>query len=319
MILSVIIPVYNASRFIERCVNSILASGHDHLNDWEIIIVNDGSTDNTSDICRKIETRNDNVVFLTKANGGVSSARNFGIEHAKGEYISFCDADDYVLPSFVDNLLNLLELNKSKKIDMLLFDYATNDNYKTQLSFKNEILDNTELIKRILTKDTIGGFVWNKVYRKSLIGKIRFHKDIDICEDLFFNIEFLSMLSKAYILYARKVLYMYINNKNSASRRLLNLFDKNDNLKYSITLKKLLTVLPLQLHAFIYSKIFTCAISVYLTNIIRKDLSKAQLSVLHKDMRDNIFQFITNGYIPFHIRLKFIIFYIFPYIKVITA
>lgn len=318
MILSIIIPVYNGEDFIERCVNSILKSGHRHLNDWEIIIVNDGSTDGTSKICKKIENQNPNVVFITETNKGVSSARNLGIECAKGEYISFCDADDYVLHSYVDSLLNILKSSKANKIDMLLFDYATKENIKIQSSLKNESLDSIELIKRILSDDVIGGFVWNKIYRKSCIGKIRFHEDIDICEDLFFNMEFLSKPSNFNILYIRKMLYIYIDNENSASRKITNLFNKNDNLKYSITLKKLLTILPLHLHRFIYSKIFSCAVSVYITNIIKKKLSKKQISILHKDMRDNVFWFITNRNIPFRNRIKFATFYIFPYLKLIT-
>lgn len=318
MILSIIIPVYNGENYIERCINSIIISGHNHLNDWEIIIVNDGSTDSTPKICKKIEEQNPNVVFITKTNKGVSSARNFGIEHAKGEYISFCDADDYVLYSYIDNLLDILISSKNKKIDMLLFDYTTKNICKTESSFKYEFLDNINLIKKILTDDVIGGFVWNKIYRKSCIGELRFHKDIDICEDLFFNMEFLLKPLNFNIIYIKKILYIYIDNENSASRIMSNLFNENDNLKYSVTLKKLLSVLPSHLHKFIYSKIFTCAVCVYITNIIKKELSKEQISTLHKDMRDNVWEFITNGYIPFHKRIKFMIFYIFPYLKIIT-
>ena len=93
ILVSIIIPVYNASKYLYRCLDSIL---NQTFRDFELILINDGSTDNSLEILREYETKDSRIIVIDKPNEGVSAARNQGIEIAKGEYIMFCDSDDYV-------------------------------------------------------------------------------------------------------------------------------------------------------------------------------------------------------------------------------
>jgi len=121
--LSVIIPVYNTSKYIEKCLNSIL---NQYMNDIELIIVNDGSTDNSEEIITKwIDEYKDKieVKYFKKENGGLSSARNFGVKHATGEYITFVDSDDYLDPQIYQHLEKYME----DKVELIKFKMSTVD------------------------------------------------------------------------------------------------------------------------------------------------------------------------------------------------
>lgn len=96
-IVSIIIPVYNAESFLRRCVESVLAQD---FKDYEVLLINDGSTDGSAEICEEYAANDTRIVVFTKENGGVSSARNLGLEKARGEWVSFIDADDWVMPGY---------------------------------------------------------------------------------------------------------------------------------------------------------------------------------------------------------------------------
>lgn len=110
---SVIVPVYNAEKYIERCVNSILSQT---FTDFELILVDDGSSDSSGDICDALKQTDDRIYVIHKANGGASSARNEGISAAKGDYICFVDADDYVE---VDFIRSLMDTQKKHRADFI--------------------------------------------------------------------------------------------------------------------------------------------------------------------------------------------------------
>ena len=93
--ISIIVPLYNAEKFIDRCMSSILAQT---FTNYEVILVNDGSTDRSSELCRRYQSANDRVIYIEKENGGAGSARNLGIESARGEYLAFPDVDDWFSP-----------------------------------------------------------------------------------------------------------------------------------------------------------------------------------------------------------------------------
>ena len=105
MIVSIIVPVYNAEKFLRRCIDSILAQT---FTDWELLLIDDGSKDASGNICDEYATKDGCIRVFHKENGGVSSARNLGLDHAKGEWVTFVDSDDYIeenfLKSFEGNL-----------------------------------------------------------------------------------------------------------------------------------------------------------------------------------------------------------------------
>ena len=104
-IISIIVPIYNSEKYLERCINSILNQTY---TNFELILINDGSKDSSLKICRKYASKDNRIVVIDKENEGVSIARNMGIQRAKGELISFVDADDYIEKTFLEDMLNVM-------------------------------------------------------------------------------------------------------------------------------------------------------------------------------------------------------------------
>lgn len=118
--ISVIIPVYNVEEYLERCVNSVLKQTY---NDLEIILVDDGSTDNSGKICDELKNKDDRIIVIHKENQGLSASRNIGIEKATGEYITFVDSDDYILEDMYETLYKNLIRNDAD-ISMCKYQYV---------------------------------------------------------------------------------------------------------------------------------------------------------------------------------------------------
>ncbi len=128
MLLSIIIPVYNVEEFIQRCVESVLSQGFSE-NEYEILLINDGSTDNSSNICNRMGNIHKNVKVYHKENGGLSDARNIGIENAAGKYIAFLDSDDYVIKNCYKKMLDVGIINDA---DVVMGNAINYTNEKTQ-------------------------------------------------------------------------------------------------------------------------------------------------------------------------------------------
>lgn len=120
---SVIIPAYNAEKYIKKCINSVLCQEY---NDIEIIVINDGSSDNTGEICKEFEKKNANVLYFSQENMGQSVARNIGIKHATGDYIIFLDADDYMSVGSIEKICSKLE---EECFDAITFNVGRYDEY----------------------------------------------------------------------------------------------------------------------------------------------------------------------------------------------
>lgn len=209
--ISVIIPVYNAEKYLDRCIDSIINQTYKNI---EIILVNDGSKDNSLNICKKYQKLDKRIKLINKKNEGVSIARNKGIEIATGEYLYFCDADDYLDIHALEYYYK--EIQNS---DLIISDYYIvneNKNIKKSNSFpkniridtikeidnlKISLLSNSYKHSNILNGDYTGeglGFVWNKLFRKSIVDKnnIRFPKGIILCEDVCFIYKYLDNCKK---------------------------------------------------------------------------------------------------------------------------
>ena len=187
-LISIIVPLYNKDQYIKRCLLSILNQTY---NDFEIIIINDGSTDNSEQIVR--ELNNKKIRFYTTNNKGVSHARNFGIREAKGEYVCFVDADDYVSPNYLSTMI----YNMDKNVDLIITNKI--DVYG-ELMKKIDIEEYSGYVRNIPKYFYQLGFchpVWGKLYKKNIIldYQIMF-KNINISEDSFFNLEYLNNIDK---------------------------------------------------------------------------------------------------------------------------
>ena len=168
--ISVIIPVYNCEKFIEKCLQSLV---NQTLTDIEIILVNDGSTDNSQKIIEKFsDTR---IKLINKKNGGQSSARNVGLDVANGEYIGFIDSDDWVDSDFFEKLYNTA---KKYNADIAMTDFIRigPTKYKKRLNISEE-----KIYEKIENKIKIAnalkeGCIWNKIYKKEILTGLKFNE-----------------------------------------------------------------------------------------------------------------------------------------------
>lgn len=204
--ISVIVPVYKVESYLRRCLDSIINQTHRNL---EIILVNDGSPDNSGKICDEYATKDERIIVLHKKNEGSSCARNAGLDVATGDFISFVDSDDFINESMLELMLNkMLEFNlavveiKPKSI-----------NNKSISNSEFEIQDKISAFKRII--QTTAFSVWCRLYRASLIHDLRFIPKI-IHQDVFYTIDVLNRISK--IGYLNSKLYHYNTNNESIIR-----------------------------------------------------------------------------------------------------
>lgn len=171
--ISVIIPIYNVEEYLDRCIESIINQTFKNL---EIILVNDGSTDNCLDICKKWLKIDKRIKLIDKKNGGLSDARNAGMKIAQGEYISFIDSDDSISKDFYEIMYTILLKNNSDIVECNIIDVYDNikpkDNNLSDFVEKN--YTSFEAIKELVKNNDFHQTVWNKLYKKSVISNINF-------------------------------------------------------------------------------------------------------------------------------------------------
>lgn len=215
---SVIIPVYNAEKTLERCLNSLLREKYSNA---EIILINDGSTDCSGDICQFYSGKYAFIKYLKQKNGGVSTARNAGLKAAEGEFVIFVDSDDYVVPDFF-NILDSAQLKYNA--DFLMFSRCYDDGKTQKERILAPVSNNSRTaampaIIDAICKKTINP-PWGKVYRRSIIEKnnIRFPVGASVAEDRAFNICY-SMFINSFSVFSEVVYVVNTENEQSLSRR----------------------------------------------------------------------------------------------------
>lgn len=168
--LSIIVPVYKVEKYLRKCIESILKQT---FTNFELILVNDGSPDSCPAICEEYKIRDERVVVIHKKNGGLSDARNFGLDIARGDYLGFVDSDDYIEPAMYETLMNVIKETDS--------DMAVCDNYRVSsggitvqsCEDKSKCYCRKDAMYSFLT-DTISSHAWNKLYKKELFSGIRY-------------------------------------------------------------------------------------------------------------------------------------------------
>lgn len=227
MKLSIITPVYNGASTLRHMVDSVLSQT---LADWELVLVDDGSTDGSPALCDELAQQDDRIRVLHKPNGGVSTARNAGLELAKGEYIGFIDCDDSIKP---DMYALLLEAAEQNRCDLVMSGYEKISGQDTNpVSLPHDDVLEGDEIKEIiysmafwngylngLPLTTLYGSVWPNLYKADLIRAhgIAFPAQISIGEDLLFNLRYLSHVSRAVMV--DRPLYEYSITNTSATRK----------------------------------------------------------------------------------------------------
>lgn len=227
--ISVIVPVYNCEKYLSQCIQSIIEQDEKEI---EIILVDDGSTDGSSSICDEFARKDERIIVVHKENEGVSVARNKGLEIAKGKYIAFVDADDYLDSKIYSTAYNEMENNN---LDLIIWNYnfdrdgriVTNENFPETC-----IVEGEDAIKNVsatvlcpvvcdlptLNNKIVGmGFPWNKLYRLDIIKNynIRFTKGIILYEDVLFIYEYLKNAKKVELL--NQAIYNYRINQDGAT------------------------------------------------------------------------------------------------------
>lgn len=223
---SVIVPVYNVEKFLRRCIDSIISQTYKNL---EIILVDDGSTDNSSSICDEYSIIDKRIKVIHKPNGGLSSARNIGLDEASGEFISFVDSDDYLESDMYEEMMINQQLNHSDIVvsrfytvmngnvklyhDQKLEEFCKTHNLNLLFNYSKNI----ESKEKIEVTNYVPSYVWRMLFSNDLISDQRFNEKCIIKEDLIFLINCL-VKNDVKMSIVDKPLYNYVYRGNSLSQ-----------------------------------------------------------------------------------------------------
>ena len=214
--LSIIVPVYKVEPYLQKCIDSIL---NQTFRDLELILVDDGSPDSCPAICDAAAEKDERVVVIHQKNGGLSAARNAGVEAAEGEYIGLVDSDDYIAPEMYETLLSRIKQDGSQ---MAVCSYAYVDEQGRELPRKSpitedEVLNREEILKRLTCeKNWYYVTAVNRLYKKELFSQVRFplrklHEDEFVAHQFYWQCEKVSLI--------KQPLYFYVQRGGSIMRQ----------------------------------------------------------------------------------------------------
>ena len=216
-LISIIVPIYNVEKYLRQCLDSIQDQSYQN---FECLLINDGSPDNSADICKEYVSKDPRFRYIEKENGGVSSARNLGLEHSKGEYITFIDSDDWVDSDYLEVLYKSLTDEKADVAVSTYKQFNVDDNnyyvHSYQRGYEKKIFTGPELIDEFIALDTFDHsyrFVCGKLVRKCLLDKIAFNEKTTLGEDMEFWLKLYLISNK--IVYVNRDSYIYrVDNVN---------------------------------------------------------------------------------------------------------
>lgn len=210
-LISIIVPVYNTEKYLNRCVDSLIKQSYENT---EILLINDGSTDGSEKICAEYEKNNENVFLFTKPNGGLSDARNYGLEKAKGTYVMFVDSDDFISENMAEMLYGDIKYHGAdiSCVDMFKFGDECSVFPKTYNPEKTIVSDGKSAVKTLLGGKEIYNYAWNKIYKKQLFETVKFPKGY-LMEDL--GTAYLLIEKACKITYNPAQLYYYYQRGDS--------------------------------------------------------------------------------------------------------
>lgn len=212
--ISVIVPVYNVEKYLARCVDSVLAQTYENL---EVILVNDGSKDTSGAICDAYAARDSRIRVIHKENGGLSSARNAGLDIAGGEYIAFVDSDDWIEAQTYEWMMEQMLRHRVKLVCAGRYDVDGETGQKRVglCPRKEEVLSGEEMVGRIFTWDNCDSSACDKLYSRSLFAQHRFPLGV-VCEDV--PVIYRVVLEAGRVALCDKPVYNYYQRSGSISR-----------------------------------------------------------------------------------------------------
>lgn len=214
--LTVIVPIYNREKYLKKCIESILNQTY---TDFELLLIDDGSTDNSLEICNHYKALDERVRVITKPNTGLADVRNIGVENTNTEFLAYVDSDDYIHPEMYETLM---KKQQEENADIVMCDYMKVDENGNQLinpnipDLKCEVLSKKEALGKLFTTDS-GKIVicCNKIYRKSLFHNVKFpvgrnHEDESVAHKLLYNSDKMVITNDKF--------YYYVNTSSSIMR-----------------------------------------------------------------------------------------------------
>ncbi len=204
-LISIIIPVYNVERYLEKCLNSVLEQTYQNI---EIILVNDGSTDNSLKICEGYSEKDKRVHIVQQRNAGLSAARNVGIKNAKGKYFMFIDSDDWIDKNMVKSLYNSLKKFNVKLACCGKVVYESENTFYKRGLLEDQILDIKDIIRLSAFDKDVGIAAWGKMYDREIFNNLKFpegeiHEDVAIMYRIFDKCQRVFVLGNSYYYYYR--------------------------------------------------------------------------------------------------------------------
>lgn len=212
-LITIIIPVYNAEKTVERCLESVINQSYKNL---EILIINDGSGDKTQDICEDYARKDFRIKVFRQENKGVSAARNFGIKNATGKYLAFVDADDYIENNMIDYLHQMYQDEADIDLTICNCDIKAKEGRKMPEIQCIERMSQIQTVCNLFGPHSMCGYLCNKMFRTDIIrsNRIMLDETIYMCEDLLFCCQYALYIRKAR--YTEQRLYHYIMNLQGA-------------------------------------------------------------------------------------------------------
>ena len=305
-LISIIIPVYNVQNYIHHCIQSVLCQTYEH---FEALLIDDGSTDESGRICDYYAKLDSRVKVIHKNNGGVSSARNIGIDNSEGQYIVFVDADDWIEQSYLEILINSTINNQA---DLAYCSYTrdtiyTNvakDNFSSAIKYKLFSINDAEFWFGRKRAE-----LWTAIYSRNVMGELRFDEEIAIGEDSLFLLEYAKKCNK--ILYVSSKLYHYYQRNDSAMH--VDAFDKSA-LSVLDAQKRLFDLFSNNRSTLLLVKAAHCGkcwalISRFYNN---KDFQQSYYKFILTEFKNNLPSYLRIRSISFFKKLKLILFVIMP-------
>lgn len=302
--ISVIIPAYNISNYINKCIFTLQ---NQTIKDIEFIFVNDGSTDDTGELLDKAAQTDHRIKVIHKQNGGVSSARNAGIDNASGLWIAFFDPDDILEKDIYEKLLDCAIKNNSK---LAVCGFQTVDlskNYGIKKLHNIQVISYQDALKNLISGSAFSQSLWNKIFHKSLFDSIRLDEDIHNSEDTLVLCRVITSYADI-VAYTPDILYTYVKNEKGAT-----IVFSDKRLTAVTALKRITDIVSninseLEQLSIAYFYLYVSMLQVQAISGDRKDL----ISTLKKEIKPYFWGFFTNKNISFKNKLIGILIKISP-------
>lgn len=292
---SIIIPIHNSAKTINVCIESIINQNYKNI---ECILIENGSNDNSFELCLEYSKKYNNIISVKNEQLGVSNARNKGLELSTGQIIGFCDADDFLEPNAIENIVKEFEQNSNIVAVFGAFYVGQKNNgqfKKTYVGLNDRTVSIQRAMQLTIINDSIMGSVWNKYYKSNVIKKSRFDPNLELCEDMHFNAKLLSeIISKDKVKIINTPLYCYMNNKNSVTHMNDFLFNKNNELKYIVALKKIVKDCILDKKTLALSKMKIACFCI--DSLDHMDLNTKKKNILIQELKKNYLYLLSNFY-----------------------